>query len=389
MSSATPSADTFTRPQVLSLAAAIACVVTVGIGLSLSIPLLSFALDAKGASRTLIGFNTAMPGVATLVCAPFISGWARRFGMAPTLAGAIIVAAVSLLAFNAVTPIWAWFPIRFMLGAALTVLFVLSEYWINAAAPESRRGLVLGVYATALSLGFALGPQVLGLVGTSGWPPYAAGAAILLLSGIPIALAGGRAPPIEDKPSAGFLSFFWLVPSATLAALVFGAAETSAIALLPLYGTAIGLETASAIGLVSAFVLGNVLFQIPMGIIADRTDRRLVLLFCGASGVIGMAALTLATLPPTGIFVLLMLLGGLVAGLYTVGLAHLGSRFRGADLAQANAAFVVFYSIGLIVGPPLGGAGMDLWPPHGLPATLAVMFLIYVAVVLARMARRG
>ncbi len=102
-----------------------------------------------------------------------------------------------------------------------------------------------------------------------------------------------------------------------------------------------------------------------------------------------MATLTLATLPPVGIFVLLMVLGGLVAGLYTVGLAHLGSRFRGADLAQANAAFVVFYSIGLIVGPPLGGAGMDLWPPHGLPATLAVMFLIYVAVVLARMARRG
>ncbi len=213
MSSAPPPTDTFTRPQVLSLAAAIACVVTVGIGLSLSIPLLSFALDAKGASRTLIGFNTAMPGVATLVCAPFISGWARRFGMARTLAAAIFVAAASLLAFNAVTPVWAWFPIRFGLGAALTVLFVLSEYWINAAAPESRRGLVLGVYATALSLGFALGPQVLGAVGTTGWPPYLAGAAILLLSGIPIALAGGRAPPIEDKPSAGFLSFFWLVPS--------------------------------------------------------------------------------------------------------------------------------------------------------------------------------
>jgi len=32
---------------------------------------------------------------------------------------------------------------------------------------------------------------------------------------------------------------------------------------------------------------------------------------------------------------------------------------------------------------------MDLWPPHGLPATLAAMFLIYVAVVAARMARRG
>ena len=257
------------------------------------------------------------------------------------------------------------------------------------ASTVSLRGLVLGVYATALSLGFALGPQVLGLLGTTGLPPYLAGALILILAGIPIAVAGGRAPPIEDHPSAGFLSFFWLVPSATLAALVFGAAETSAIALLPLYGIAIGLETTAAIGLVSAFVLGNVLFQIPMGIVSDRTDRRYVLLFCGMAGVVGMGAMTLVALPPAGIFALLMVLGGLVAGLYTVGLAHLGSRFRGADLAQANAAFVVFYSIGLIVGPPLGGAGMDLWPPHGLPATLAVLFLIYVTVVGVRIARRS
>lgn len=387
--SAPSTTDRFSRQTIASLAAAIACVVTVGIGLSLSIPLLSFALDAKGASRTLIGFNTAMPGVATLVCAPFISGWARRFGMAQTLAASLATAAACLIAFNAVEPIWAWFPLRFVLGAALTVLFVLSEYWINAAAPESRRGLVLGIYATALSLGFALGPQVLSVLGTTGWAPYAAGALILVLAGIPIAVAGGRAPPIEDHPSAGFLSFFWLVPSATLAALVFGAAETSAIALLPLYGIAIGLETGAAIGLVSAFVLGNVLFQIPMGIVSDRTDRRYVLLFCGMAGVVGMGTMTLVTLPPAGIFVVLMVLGGLVAGLYTVGLAHLGSRFRGADLAQANAAFVVFYSIGLIVGPPLGGAGMDLWPPHGLPATLALLFLIYVVVVGIRIGRRG
>ncbi len=55
---------------------------------------------------------------------------------------------------------------------ALGALFVLSEFWITALAPPERRGLVMGVYATVLALGFATGPAVLAGVGTSGWPPY-------------------------------------------------------------------------------------------------------------------------------------------------------------------------------------------------------------------------
>lgn len=376
----------FDRQTTLSIAAAIACIVSVGIGLSLSIPLLSFALDAKGASRTVIGLNTAMGGVATILCAPFISGWARTFGVRAVLGVAIATGVVSLLAFLVVEPLWAWFPLRFVFGAALAVLFVLSEYWINAAAPEARRGLVLGIYATALSLGFAIGPQILTLVGTQGLAPFLAGSAIFALAALPVLLARGIAPVIEGKPSSGILTFLWAAPAGTLAALVFGASETGAIALLPLYGTAIGLDTMGAVSLVSIFVIGNVLFQIPIGMIADRIDRRWVLLFCASVGAAGMAAMAFLPLGLHGLMALLFVWGGIVAGLYTVGLAHLGSRFRGADLAQANAAFVVMYSIGLIVGPPMAGFGMDLWPPHGLPATLALLFAVYLAVVVTRIA---
>ncbi|WP_439575460.1 MFS transporter [Phreatobacter sp.] len=377
---------TFDRQTTLSIAAAIACIVSVGIGLSLSIPLLSFAMDAKGASRTLIGINTAMGGVATIACAPFISGWARAYGVRAVLGVAIATGVVSLLAFLVVEPLWAWFPLRFVFGGSLAVLFVLSEYWINAAAPEARRGFVLGIYATALSLGFATGPQILTFVGTAGPAPFLAGSAVFGLAALPVVLARGIAPVIGDEPTSGLMTYLWAAPAGTLAALVFGAAETGAIALLPLYGTAIGLDTMGALSLVTAFVLGNVLFQIPLGMIADRIDRRWVLLFCASVGATGMAVMAMVPLGLTALMALLFVWGGIVAGLYTVGLAHLGSRFRGADLAQANAAFVVMYSIGLIVGPPLAGAGMDFWPPHGLAATLALLFAFYLAVVVTRIA---
>lgn len=376
-----------TRRLVLSIGAAVACIVAVGLGLSLSIPLLSFALDAKGASRTMIGLNTAMGGVATIVFAPFISGWARSYGVRSVLAAAIALGVMSFLGFLVIEPLWAWFPLRFAFGAALAVLFVLSEYWINAVAPEARRGLVLGIYATALSLGFAAGPQILSLVGTSGATPYWVGSALFALAALPVALAKGMAPTIDEKPSRGFASFLWAAPAATLAALVFGAAETGAFALLPLYGTSVGFDAAGAATLISLVALGNLLFQIPIGLIADRVDRRLVLLACGIAGAVGMALIAAVAMPRAALMVLLFAWGGIVSALYTVGLTHLGSRFRGADLAQANAAFIVMYSVGLIVGPPMAGIGMDLWPPNGLPATLAALFACYVVVVSVRIVR--
>ncbi|CEJ13182.1 putative MFS-type transporter YcaD [bacterium YEK0313] len=385
MTSTSPTAPADRRQFILSITAAIACIVAVGIGLSLSIPLISFALDAKGASRTVIGLNSAMGGVATLVCAPFISGWARRFGVRPVLLWAVALGIASFLGFLVIEPLWAWFPLRFVFGVALTVLFVLSEYWINAVAPEERRGLVLSIYVTALSLGFAAGPQILTMVGTSGPAPYLVGSALFALSMLPVLIARGIAPSIEEEPSRGFAAFLWAAPAATLAALVFGAAETGAFALLPLYGIATGLDVAAATTLVSFVSLGNLVFQVPLGLVADRIDRRVVLLFCAAVGAIGMATMAFVPMSRTALVVLLFVWGGIVAGLYTVGLAHLGGRFRGADLAQANAAFVVMYSAGLIVGPPLAGFGMDLWPPTGLPATLAVLFAAYVVVVVIRL----
>ena len=82
---------------------------------------------------------------------------------------------------------------------------------------------------------------------------------------------------------------------------------------------------------------------------------------------------------------LLMLLGGLVGALYTVGLAHLSSRFAQADLVSANAAFVMLYSVGQMAGPPLLGAGIDVAGTWGVPVTVAMVLALYGFVVASRL----
>ena len=370
-----------------TLAAAIAAIATVGVGLSLTIPLLSLRMEAAGYSARAIGINTALGAVATFFVAPLVPRAARLLGVRALMLGALGLGILSLFAFGLTADIALWFPIRLMFGAALTVLFVMSEYWINAAAPPERRGLVMGVYATALALGFALGPALLSLSGTAGLLPFALGAALFALAALPVLLGGADAPELQGRGAVPLKAFLAAVPVATMAALTFGAIETGVMGLLPVYAVDLHLSPEQGALCVSLFALGSVLFEIPLGLLSDRVDRRLLLLGIALGGFFGALAAPLAATSFAGLAILLLAWGGLVGGLYPVGLAHLGSRSSGAELATANAAFVMFYSAGMLVGPPLLGAAMDAMPPHGLFAAMAAVFALYAALVLGGLRR--
>jgi len=373
------------RQRVASIAAAIGCISAVGVGLSLSIPLLSLEMERMGVSGSGIGANTAVAGLAAVMVVPFAPRLAARFGVARLLWTAVFVAALSLVSFKLFFSYAAWFPLRFVFSAAIGVMFLLSEYWINAVAPPARRGLVMGIYATVLSLGFAAGPAVLAVVGTSGWPPYLAGGLLICVAALPLLLARGMSPTIGHGGARSVGSMILIAPVATGAALVFGAVETGGFAILPVYGVAIGLTAENAAFLVSLVALGNVALQIPIGLLADKVDRRMLLLVAATVGVIGSLAMPAVAPHPIAFPALLFVWGGVVGALYTVGLAHLGARFTGPDLASANAAFVVLYNVGMIVGPPLIGGGLDLYRPDGFAYATALLFAIYLVVILGRM----
>ncbi|MGJ3262884.1 MAG: MFS transporter [Salinarimonas sp.] len=373
------------RQRAASIAAAIGCITAVGVGLSLSIPLLSLEMERMGVSGAGIGANTAVAGLAAVVVVPFAPRLAARFGVVRLLWTAVLVAATSLVGFKLFFSYAAWFPLRFVFSAAIGVMFLLSEYWINAVAPPARRGLVMGVYATVLSLGFAAGPAVLAVVGTSGWPPYLAGAVMICVAALPLLIARGLSPTIGHGGGRSVRSMIVIAPVATLAALVFGAVETGGFAILPIYGVAIGLTAEGAAFLVSLVALGNVALQIPIGMLSDKVDRRMLLLLAALVGVAGSLAMPAVAGAPILFPALLFVWGGVVGALYTVGLAHLGARFSGPDLASANAAFVILYNVGMMVGPPVIGGGLDLVRPHGFAYATALLFAAYLAVVAARL----
>jgi MFS family permease len=373
-----------------SAAAAIAAISVVGIAIGLGMPLLSIILESRGYSASLIGLNSAVGGVVSIAAAPIAVPVAARLGVVRTMLAMIAAAGVAFLGFYLIESFALWFVLRAVLHMALTLLFILSEFWITSSAPPRRRGLLLGVYTTCLSLGFALGPLLLARLGSAGFAPFGLACALVALAAVPVVVARRESPALtrSGEPRGGsFLRYVFLVPTATAAVLIYGAVETGGFALFPVYGTRIGHSEADTALLLSAIGLGNVLLQIPIGMVSDRmADRRLLLLACALVGLGGMLLLPVVQASWWAAATLLFVWGGVVAGLYTVGFAHLGARLSGADLAMADAAFVFCYGIGMLAGPQAIGVGMDALGPDGFAWTLALFFVLYIALLVVRLA---
>ena len=368
------------------LIGAIACIALFGVAQGMTHPLFAIRLEQGGWSSGMIGLSGAMVALSALTLAPFMPRVIRAVGLAGFLAGGAVLSSLTLLLFPLTESYWVWLLLRYVQGAASTALFVGAETWVVADSAEGSRGRVVGLYATILSLGFAAGPMILTGVGFEGATPFVACAALSLLCLAPLATAWGAAPAShpDDVATIAPLRFFRTDPTVMGAVMLFGAVEFGVMALLPVWGVKTGLDRDAATFLISVLVLGNVALQIPLGALADRWNRRWMMIGCGLTCVLAAAALPLLAQTQWPLWAALFVWGGLVAGLYTIALVELGARYRGATLVSANAAVVSAYGVGALIGPLTVGAAMDAVEPHGLSLALAGLAAVYLAVALAR-----
>ena len=372
-----------------SMVAIIACLTAASASLGMVIPLLSVSMERMGVSSTIIGMNSAMPAVAGLIATPFLLRLLTKTSPRLFLPGCLCMSICCVFSYGLFQDVWVWFPLRFLNGVAIGGLFVVSETWLNAIAKEEWRGRLIGIYATFFTLGFASGPILLELVGWEGFLPYLVICAVLLLALPPLLLIPKQLPETLGKPpTTALLRLLPLAPAAFVAVLVFGALEGQNITLLTIYALHAGAEERDGIRAVTAFASGGAIWPLLIGILADRIDRRKVLLVCALGGLFFALFLPFFVGRPFVFFAMLFMFGGLVGGLYTLSLTLIGETFQDANLTAANALFLMLYSFGSLVGPVAGGISMDIWDPHGLAVSMILLSGGYASLLVWRIARR-
>lgn len=338
----------------------------------LSYPLLALILEDMGASSGLIGLNAAMGPIGIILSAPFVPRVAQKFGAWFICVTSLCSSAVLLLMLAVFRDVMIWFPIRFFLGVAISAIFIISETWINQLAMPRIRGRIIGIYNTVAAAGFALGPLIIAVIGSQGWPPFLVGITGILIALPVFVLARDHLPRFDGREDASVFSFISLAPMLLLAVAFAALFDQVTLSLLPIYGLRHGLAEATSSLVLAVMIIGNVVFQIPIGWLADRISRRFLINIMAITTMIGSLLLSLLIGESMLLWPMLFVWGAVAFGIYTIALVELGDRFSGALLLAGNGAFAMMWGIGGILGPPVAGAAMDLIGPEGLPIILGL-----------------
>ena len=246
-----------------SIAGAIGCAAVFSVTLGMTVPLMSLILERDGWGEAVIGLNAATYAVSMVLFAPAVPRLTRIVGVVPMIVGSLVINAATILLLAALRDIAAWFALRVVMGMAIGVLFAVSEAWINEVAAQAARGRTVSIYIIVVTVGLASGPLVIPLVGIDGWTPFAVAFAIVVLAGLPLVRAWPLAPAFAHAPSIGTWRFLRTAPRLMAAVCLVGFFFGTMEALLPVYAVKEGLPLASAVTMLSAVVIGNVVLLYP------------------------------------------------------------------------------------------------------------------------------
>ncbi|MDH1263938.1 MFS transporter [Pseudomonas sp. GD03944] len=347
-------------------------VISIGLALGVTMPLVSLRLEGWGYDSFAIGVMAATPAVGVLLGASLAGRLAARFGTTALMQMCLLLGALSVATLALVQNYAVWLGLRLFIGVALTVVFILGESWINQLAVEKWRGRLVALYGTGYALSQLSGPLLLAALGTDTDRAFWTGTC-LLIGGSLILLGRTGAPAVNAHSASGrgLPAFCRKLPAVAWAVMLFAAFEAMMLTLLPIYGLRQGFTQEVALFMVSVVVVGDAVLQLPIGWLADRMSRPTLFRGCGVVLLVSSLAIPLLLHTPL-IWPVFVLFGASAGGLFTLSLILIGERYRDDELVRANSHVAQLWGIGCLIGPLSTGAVSQWVSGHALPLMMAV-----------------
>ncbi|TCO71115.1 MFS transporter [Rhodovulum euryhalinum] len=346
--------------------------------LFLSIILLQLASGGVGPLDALsglaLGFTTAEVGL--LGSAHFLGffigcWWAPRLmgtvGHSRAFAAFTALGAMGLMAHMMVVGPLAWAVMRVGIGLCVAGCYTVIEAWLNARLTNETRGRAMGIYRIA-DMGASLAAQLLiAVLPPAAYVSYNLLAIICCAALLPLTLSRLRQPETPEAPRLRPGLALRLSPLATAGVIVAGLTSAAFRMVGPVYGQEVGLAP-DQIGLfLAAFVGGGALAQYPVGWLADKIDRRRVLVWLSLAAV-ASCGVTVAVSDggAVAVFLAAALFGAVSFPVYSVAAAHANDWADSAERVELSAALMFFYAIGAIASPLAASGLIERFGPEAL-----------------------
>ena len=310
-------------------------------------------------------------------------GHSRAFA-AFTAAGTIGIIAHMMI----VDPI-AWALLRMLSGLCVAGCYTIIEAWLQAKVTNETRGRTMGIYRI-VDIGGSLAAQlVIGVLSPAVYFSYNLLAILCCAALLPVVVSKAVEPDTPAAPRLRPRLAFQRSPLAAMGVVVSGITGAAFRMVGPIYGLEVGLTPDRIAVFLAAYVIGGAVVQLPLGWLADRYDRRLVLISLSGAAILS-CALTIAA---SGMGSTLIYLGAAVFGattmpVYSVSTAHAHDFASDDERVELSAALMFLYAIGAIASPLVASTLIDAFGAGAMFSFIALAHVLLVIFGLVRMQAR-
>mgnify|MGYP001814423130 FL=1 len=343
-----------------------------------------------------LGFTTAQIGL--LGSAHFVGffigcWWAPRLmgsvGHSRAFAAFTAVGTIGILSHMIIIDAYAWALMRIMSGLCVAGCYTVVESWLQAKVSNETRGRAMGTYRV-VDIGASLMAQLMiSVLAPASYVSYNILAIICCAALIPLVLTRSAEPAIPQAPRLR-PSLAWRLSPLAAAAVVSAGVTTASFRMVgPIYGIEVGLTVDQIALFLAAFVLGGALSQYPAGWLADRYDRRWVLMWLSVFAVVSCAiTVALSTGGSVAVLIASGVFGFATFPIYSVAAAHAHDFATDEQRIELSAALMFLYAVGAIASPYAVSTLIESFGPSAMFAFVSLAHVILIIFTLIRMRAR-
>lgn len=313
---------------------------------------------------------------ATFPLARVVDRYGRRAPMLWGLAGLAFTTLVFALSRN----YWLLVLARTFQGISASATWIAGMALLADHFPSGERGKAMGIAFAGANIGFLIGPPLAGFLNQSFGPlaPFYLGISLVAADALARVLLLKEVEPVRDAPIPWRILLRNRVVLLFAGAMVLGASFWTFLeSALPNHLFRRFSMGSGGIGLVfTVAALGHTVTSPLMGRLSDRIGRTRVLRIGLMTGVVLLPLPAL--LPWVWAVSLAMILLGVSSGFLmspsSPAVADQVERMNSQSFASGFSVLNIAYSVGMMVGPLVGGALVDLW---GFGAALGLMSIAF------------
>lgn len=370
--------STYTRPVMLLLCGLML--------LTLAIAVLNTLVPLWLAHENLPTWQVGMVGSSYFtgnLVGTLLTGWLiKRQGFNRSYYLASLIFAAGCAGLGLMTGFWSWMMWRFIAGIGCAMIWVVVESALMCSGTSHNRGRLLAAYMMVYYVGTVLGQLMISKMPTDLASVLPWVTALILTAILPLLftrIVNDRSENQEATPVWPMLRLRHArlgVNGCIISGIVLG----SLYGLMPLYLNHQGVSDAGIGFWMAVMVSAGIVGQWPVGRLADRFGRLLVLRVQVFIVILGcVAMLSNAAMGPT-----LFVLGAAGFTLYPVAMAWACEKVEHYQLVAMNQALLLSYTVGSLLGPTFTSMLMQSFSDNLLFVMIAGVAFVYLLMLLRK-----